>query len=88
MQVPGQTSRTAVQQLAAARPRWPAFSPRPSRHHRTAGLPRGSNPNPDLLLCRAVATAKRGEVLLIADTLGKSHDGEKQLFQGLTFSVV
>ncbi len=35
----------------------------------------------------AVAT-KRGEVLLIADTLGKSHDGEKQLFQGLTFSVV
>ncbi|EFJ52913.1 hypothetical protein VOLCADRAFT_86383 [Volvox carteri f. nagariensis] len=37
--------------------------------------------------CTAVAT-KRGEVLLIADTLGKSHDGEKQLFQGLTFSVV
>ncbi len=33
-----------------------------------------------LPVLRAVST-KRGEVLLIADTLGKTHDGEKQLFE-------
>lgn len=33
-----------------------------------------------LSVLRAVST-KRGEVLLIADTLGKTHDGEKQLFE-------
>ncbi|KAG2438575.1 hypothetical protein HXX76_005125 [Chlamydomonas incerta] len=49
-----------------------------------ANLGRTAQP---LHVAGAVAT-KRGEVLLIADTLGKSHDGEKQLFQGLTFSVV
>lgn len=32
--------------------------------------------------------SKRGDVLLIADTVGKSFDGDKTLFSGLTFSVV
>ncbi|KAL6746405.1 P-loop containing nucleoside triphosphate hydrolase protein [Haematococcus lacustris] len=32
--------------------------------------------------------SKRGDVLLIADDLGKTYDGEKQLFSSLTFSVV
>ncbi len=32
--------------------------------------------------------SKRGDVLLIADGIGKSHTGDKQLFSNLTFSVV
>ncbi|GIL85565.1 hypothetical protein Vretifemale_14058 [Volvox reticuliferus] len=59
--------------------RWPAVARRlPGDRLALRGI---------VLPCSAIAT-KRGEVLLIADTLGKSHDGEKQLFQGLTFSVV
>ncbi|PNW81895.1 hypothetical protein CHLRE_06g265100v5 [Chlamydomonas reinhardtii] len=70
-----------------------AFSSALRRHGQPkpfSGAPKPANsgrtPQP-LHIATAVAT-KRGEVLLIADTLGKSHDGEKQLFQGLTFSVV
>ncbi len=37
--------------------------------------------------CAAVAT-KRGDVLLLAEGISKSHDGEKQLFAELTVSVV
>lgn len=33
------------------------------------------------------AASRSGEVLLVADTIGKSYDGEKELFSGLTFSV-
>lgn len=36
----------------------------------------------------SATTTKRGEVLIIGDGVGKSHDGEKILFEGLTFSVV
>ncbi|GLC41037.1 hypothetical protein PLESTB_000950000 [Pleodorina starrii] len=62
--------------------RWRAVARRQSNCHLAVRVPSG-----DVSPRGAVAT-KRGEVLLIADTLGKSHDGEKQLFQGLTFSVV
>ncbi|GFR43243.1 hypothetical protein Agub_g4303 [Astrephomene gubernaculifera] len=67
------------QALSGTRPPWPAFACRPARLQRR--LQRNG------VQCGAGAT-KRGEVLLIADLLGKSYDGEKQLFQGLTFSVV
>jgi hypothetical protein len=32
--------------------------------------------------------ARRGDVLVIADDLSKTHDGDKQLFTSLTFSIV
>jgi ATP-binding cassette subfamily F protein uup len=32
--------------------------------------------------------SRTGDVLLLAETISKSHDGEKTLFSGLTFSVV
>ncbi len=32
--------------------------------------------------------SRKGDVLLLAETISKSHDGDKILFSGLTFSVV
>lgn len=36
----------------------------------------------------AAVGSKKGDVLLVAEGIGKSYDGEKELFSGLTFSVV
>ncbi|KIZ04735.1 ATP-binding cassette, sub-family F, member 3 [Monoraphidium neglectum] len=35
----------------------------------------------------AVGAGKRGDVLLIADALSKTHDGDRMLFQNLSFSI-
>ena len=41
----------------------------------------------DGIAARAMPSRK-GDVLLLAETISKSHDGDKILFSGLTFSVV
>jgi hypothetical protein len=35
-----------------------------------------------------VARARKGDVLLVAEGISKTHDGDKQLFSNLTFSVL
>ena len=36
---------------------------------------------------RAAAAGRRGDVLLVAEALSKTHDGERQLFRNLTFTI-
>ncbi|CAG9460031.1 unnamed protein product [Pedinophyceae sp. YPF-701] len=59
---------------------------RPVRHH-TRLVCRAAKADVGADSPETAAPTKRGEVMLVAESLGKTHDGEKQLFRDLTFSI-
>ncbi len=66
--------------------RCPVWRARPSAQPGVRVPPHHTGARRPLLL--AAPGASRGQVLLIAEDVAKTHDGDKQLFQALTFSVV